>query len=78
MDEYKIRPYQKVLKFDIPNPTHQTVAPELHDSKSCDSSTFSRTTVACLKGQCNMPRASKKGVFQPDNGHDDDVKKHTL
>eukprot|EP00943_MAST-04B_sp_MAST-4B-sp1_P003890 g3890.t1 len=54
--------YQKVLKFDIPNPTHQTVAPELHDSKSCDSSTFSRTTVACLKGQCNMPREMYTGT----------------
>jgi hypothetical protein len=54
--------YQKVLKFDIPNPSHQTVAPELHDKRSCDSSMYSRTTVACLKGQCNMPREMYTGT----------------
>ena len=41
--------YQKVLKFDIPNPTKQTVTPELHDTRPCDSSMYSRTTTACLK-----------------------------
>ena len=54
--------YQKILKFDIPNPQDQSIAPEVHSSKSCDDDEFSPVVVSCLKGACNLPRKMYTGT----------------
>jgi hypothetical protein len=72
-----LQSYQKVVKFGIPTPRDQTVAPELHSSRRCndkdsqDSSFFSPVDVTCLKGQCNMPSKmyTGTGTLGVCNGH---------
>lgn len=54
--------YEKALKFGIPNPGDQTVAPEVHEAAACSSVEFSPVTVSCLKGECGMPRRMYTGT----------------
>ena len=54
--------YEKALKFGIPNPSDQTVAPEVHAPATCSSPEFSPVTVTCLKGECDMPRRMFTGT----------------
>lgn len=72
-----LQSYQKVVKFGIPTPKDQSVAPELHSARNCndrdsqDSSYFSPVDVTCLKGNCNLPRKmyTGTGTMGVCNGH---------
>ena len=54
--------YEKVLKFNIPNPEDQNISPEIHSEKLCQDHAFSPVTVKCLQGQCNMPKRMYTGT----------------
>eukprot|EP00946_MAST-07B_sp_MAST-7B-sp1_P001985 g1985.t1 len=57
-----ISSYEKALKFGIPNPDDQTLAPEVHAPAACSSSDFSPVSVTCLKGECDIPRRMYTGT----------------
>ena len=54
--------YQKIIKFNIPNPKDQSISPTVHGEKTCDDDEFTPVVVSCLKGECNLPRKMFTGT----------------
>jgi len=50
------------LKFNIPNPEDQSIAPEIRSAKTCEDDEFSPVSVSCLKGKCNLPKKMYTGT----------------
>lgn len=57
-----MKSYEKVVKFNIPNPGDQSVAPEVHSGKTCEDDDFSPVAVTCLQGECNLPKKMYTGT----------------
>ena len=57
-----MKSYQKILKFNIPNPEDQSIAPEIRSAKTCEDDEFSPVSVSCLKGKCNLPKKMYTGT----------------
>lgn len=56
-----ISSYQKAVRFAVPNPGVQTLAPE-QGSKRCEGGAFSPVHVECLRGKCDMPSTMRTGT----------------